>query len=109
MKKSQASLKVEYMAEAEELFDEIMAWDESTPEPDMAQIEEIVLTLRKRMGKRMAETVLAQQDKGQPAERMHCRECEQEMENKGRKESDVETRVGNLKIERMWWSHRTGQ
>ncbi|MBL6983580.1 MAG: hypothetical protein ISR58_20555 [Anaerolineales bacterium] len=100
MKKSQARLKAEYMAEAEELFDELMAWDESTAEPDMAQIEEIVLRLRKRIGKRMAETVLAQQESGQPVERIRCPECEKEMENKGQKESDFETRVGNLKIER---------
>jgi len=103
MKKGQTKLKAEYMAEAEELFDELIAWDESTPEPDMAQIEEIVLTLRKRMGKRMAETMLARQEKGQPSERIHCSECEQEMENKGQKESEVETRVGNLKIERSYY------
>jgi uncharacterized protein with PIN domain len=103
MKKSQAKLKAAYMAEAEELFDELMTWDENTPEPDMAQIEEIVLTLRKRMGKRMAETVLAQQEKSQPTEKISCPECEKEMEDKGQKENEVETRVGNLKIERSYY------
>ena len=59
MKKSQSKLKAAYMAEAEDLFDELMAWNESTPEPDMMQIEEVILALRKRIGKRVAETVLA--------------------------------------------------
>jgi len=103
MKKSQARLKADYMAEAEELFDELVAWDESTTEPDLAQIEEIILALRKRLGERMAEAVLARQEKGQPAERIHCPECEKEMEDKGQKENDVETRVGNLKIERSYY------
>ena len=103
MKRSKAKLKAEYMTEAEELFDELINWDENTPEPDMAQIEEIVLTLRKRMGKRMAETVLARQEKMQPAEKINCPECKQEMENKGQKGNEVETRVGNLKIERSYY------
>jgi uncharacterized protein with PIN domain len=103
MKKSQARLKTEYMAEAEALFDELMAWDENTPEPDLAQIEEMILTLRKRLGERMAEAVLARQESGQPAEKIHCPECEKEMENKGQKENDVETWVGNLKIERSYY------
>ena len=103
MKKSQAKLKAEYMAEAEGLFDELIAWDENTPEPDMAQIEEMILKLRRRLGERMAEAVLARQEKGQPAEKVHCPECKREMENKGQKESDIETRVGNLKIERSYY------
>jgi len=103
MKKSQARLKAEYMAEAEELFDELMAWDESTPEPDTSQIEEEVLALRERIGKRMAEAVLARQEMGRPSEKILCPECEKEMEDKGQKESDVETQVGNLKIERSYY------
>jgi uncharacterized protein with PIN domain len=103
MKKSKTKLKAEYLAEAEELFDEMIAWDEKTPEPDMAQIEEIVLKLRKRMGKRMAETLIARQERGQPAERIHCPECEKEMENKGQKANDVETRVGEVKIVRSYY------
>ncbi len=103
MKKSRVRLKAEYMAEAEELFDELMAWDESTFEPDMAQIEDVILALRKRIGERMAEAVLARQEMGQPSEKIHCPECEKEMEDKGQKESDVETQVGNLKIERSYY------
>jgi len=103
MKKSQSKLKAGYLAEAEELFDELMAWDESTPEPDMTQIEEIILVLRKRIGERMAQAVLARQERRQPTEKKHCPECEKEMENKGQKESEVETRLGNLKIERSYY------
>jgi hypothetical protein len=48
MKTNQEKLKAEFLAEAEALFDQLMAWDEQTSEPDLTQIEEIVLQLRQR-------------------------------------------------------------
>jgi hypothetical protein len=58
MKKTRTGLKSEFIAEAEALFDELMAWDESTPEPDLMQIEEVVLQLRQRLGEQLAQTAL---------------------------------------------------
>lgn len=45
MKTSQAKLKAELLKEAETLFAQLMEWDEQTTEPNMTQIEEIVLQL----------------------------------------------------------------
>jgi uncharacterized protein with PIN domain len=100
MKQHRNKLKTEFMAEAEQLFDELMDWDEKTQEPNLTQIEEIVMKLRERFGQQMAEKVLLRQEQRQPAERVYCAQCEEEMMSKGMKENQVETRIGNLKIER---------
>ena len=100
MKKSRGQLKAEFIAEAEELFDELMEWDEQTDKPNLTQIEEIVLELRKRFGERMAQTMMMRQEERQPAERVDCPQCGGEMATKGLKDNQVETRIGNVKIER---------
>jgi uncharacterized protein with PIN domain len=103
MKTSREKLKAEYMAEAEALFDEMMVWDEQTQKPDLTQIEEIVLQLRKRFGEQLAQQVLLRQEQRQPAEKVACPECGQAMASKGLKENQVETRIGNLKLERGYY------
>jgi len=103
MKKNKEQLKAEFMAEAGELFDEMMEWEEQTEKPNLTQIEGIVLELRKRFGEGMAQTMMMRQEERQPAERVRCPECGEEMENKGMKDNQVETRVGNLKIERDYY------
>ena len=103
MKKSQAQLKAEFIAEAEELFDELMEWEEQTEKPNLTQIEEIVLEMRKRFGERMAQTMIMRQEERQPAERVDCPECGGEMVTKGLKDNQVETRIGNLKIGRGYY------
>jgi len=64
MKKNREKLRAEFLAEAGELFDELMAWDDETQEPDLTQIEEIVLKLRVRFGEQLAEKLLEQQESG---------------------------------------------
>jgi len=103
MKKSREKLRTEMIVEAEELFDELMVWDEETHEPDLTQIEEIVLELRERFGKRLAQKLIQQQEKRQPAEKAQCPRCNQGMAPKGQKSNQVETRIGNLAIEREYY------
>lgn len=103
MKKSREKLKAEFLAEAEELFDELMAWDEKNQKPDLTQIEEMVLKLRKRFGEQIAEKVILRQEQRQPVERVRCPQCARELEAKGMKGNQVETRIGNLKVERGYY------
>jgi hypothetical protein len=42
MKTDQEKPKAEFLIEAEALFDQLIAWDDQTSEPDLNQIEEIV-------------------------------------------------------------------
>ena len=103
MKKSQEQLKAEFMTEAEELFDRLIEWEEQTEKPNLTEIEDIILELRKRFGERMAQKMMMRQEERQPAEKVQCPECGGEMENKGLKDNQVETRIGNLKIERGYY------
>jgi len=103
MKKSQEQLKAEFMGEAEELFDRLIEWEEQTEKPNLTEIEDIILELRKRFGERMAQKMMMRQEERQPAEKVQCPECGGEMENKGLKDNQVETRIGNLKIERGYY------
>ena len=103
MKTNQEKLKAEFLAEAEALFDELMGWDEHTSKPDLTQIEEIVLQLRERLGKQMVQAVIGRQENRQPAQKMSCPVCKGELEAKGEKGNQVETRVGSLRIERSYY------
>ena len=103
MKKSREELKAAFIEEAEGLFDKLMEWEEQTEKPNLTQIEEIVLELRKRFGEQLAQKVMLRQAERQPAERVPCPECGGEMENKGMKDHQVETQIGNLKIERDYY------
>ena len=103
MKTSQTKLKAEFLAKAETLFDQLMAWDDQTHEPNLTQIEDIVLKLRQRLGEQMAEALIARQEKRQPAEKMSCPQCQGAVETKGQKVNRVESRAGGLRLERSYF------
>jgi hypothetical protein len=103
MKKNQDQLKAEFLAQAAALFDELMAWDEATPRPNLTQIEDIVLHLRQQLGEQLTQAVLAQQESRQPAEKMSCPQCGGETQNKGLKDNHLASRVGGLRIERSYY------
>ncbi len=103
MGKSREKLEAEFLAEAKEIFDELMEWDENITEPDLSQIEEIVLKLRGRLGKNLAETILERQENRQPSEAPSCNRCGEKMKDKGRKRNQVVGMVGEMKIERAYY------
>ena len=103
MKTSQEKMKAEFMAEVGELFDQLMTWDDQTHEPNLTQIEEIVLKLRQQLGEQMAQALIARQEKRQPAEKMSCPLCQGTVEIKGQKENRVESRIGGLQLERSYY------
>ncbi len=100
MKKSREELRAEYLAEAGELFDELMDWDDENKRPNLTQIEDVVLEQRKRFGERITEKLILRQEQRQPAKRVSCEQCGEELRPKGLKKNQVETRIGNLMIER---------
>ena len=103
MKKSREQLKATFMVEAEEMFDELMEWDEQTQGPDLTQIEEKILELRKCFGEQLAQQVILRQEERQPSARVICPGCGGEMGLKGMKGNQVETRIGNLEIVRGYY------
>jgi len=100
MKRDKEKLKEEFLAEAEELFDRLMEWEGEHDRPNLTQIEDIILELRERFGEELAEKVLKRQEQRQPAERVLCPKCGDEMRPKGIKGNQVESRIGVIKIER---------
>jgi uncharacterized protein with PIN domain len=103
MKKSAEEQKSEFLSEAEELFDELMEWDENKSDVTLTQVEEKVLKIRKRLGEQLAQAVVARQENRQPAEKQNCPECGGEMLDKGQKDNHVESMAGGIKLERNYY------
>ena len=87
------------MNQAEVVFDELLAWNDATLEPNLTQIEDVVEKLRKRLGEEMALEVIHAQQARQAVPGPRCLTCQQEMRYKGQKETTVESWVGELRIE----------
>lgn len=103
MKRTIEQLKAELMAEAEAAIDELLGWHEDTAAPTLTQIEEVVLKLRKRLGERMAEVVVEDQEAVRPVPGPACETCGREMHYKGMKAVRVEGRMGRAKLERGYY------
>jgi len=74
----------------------IIKWSEKVEEPNLEQIEEILLKLRKRLSERAAEL-------SQPTEAPVCPHCGEKMRYKGQKETIVESRLGTLHLSRGYY------
>lgn len=107
MRCTRDEMKAELLAEAELVMDELVNWGEREPAPTLMELEEGVLKLRKRLGRRMAEIVLREQEATRPVPGPRCPTCGQEMRYKGMKELTVESRLGPLRLERAYhYCHR---
>lgn len=100
MGRTRAELKVELMQQAELVVDALLEWNEETAAPTMTQIEDVILRLRKQLGEGMVRTVLEAQEAQRPVPGPVCARCGQEMHYKGMKETQVESRVGNVGLKR---------
>ena len=104
MKKlSREGKKATLMAKVEDLIDELLEWDDRTERPNLTQIEDMVLELRKRMSTAMAETVLESQEDKAPVPGPKCAKCGKEMRYKGGHKNQVESRAGSLQVERGYY------
>lgn len=102
MKKSRERKEQELEAQAKELIGRLLEWDEQHQRPNLTQMEEIVLELRKEMGQGMLEMLVNEQGAANPAE-VECEECGQVMRNKGKKVKVVESQIGELGLKRDYY------
>jgi hypothetical protein len=100
MRHTRSRKKAVLMAEAEAIIETYLNWEEQASAPKLSEIEDVVLKLRHQMGQRMVEVALADQEARQPAVAPTCPRCGGEMRYKGQKETVVESRAGELNIER---------
>lgn len=103
MKQSREEKKARLQAKAEQVIEELLEWEESNPKPNLTEIEDIILKLRKELGKEMAQMVLEEQETRTLAPGPICPVCRQEMRYKGQKENHIESRVGALELERGYY------
>lgn len=103
MKQNRAEKKAALLKEAEVLIESLLDWDERTSRPNLRQIEEEVLELRRQFGQRLAQTVIEGQEAKQPAAAPQCEQCGEVMRYKGQKEVGIESRVGGLAVERGYY------
>ena len=96
----------ELLKAAEAMIEEFLDWEEQATEPNLTQIEDEVLRLRRGLGQRMAEVAIADQAAVQPVAGPRCPQCGEPMRYKGQKERLVESRVGTLAIRRGYYHCR---
>jgi len=89
MKRRRDELRAALLADAEEVIDELLDWHEGTEAPTLAEIEEVILGLRKQLGERMAQVVIEDQEAVHPVVGPVCATCGREMHYKR-----AEERVG---------------
>jgi hypothetical protein len=88
------------IAEAEDVVDELLAWQEGHRAPTLTEMEDIVLALRERMGRRMLELTMREQETVKPEVAPRCERCGERMTYKGQKGRGVGTRAGAVRVER---------
>lgn len=103
MKESKEAKRARLLARAEQAIDEYLEWEEKHPEPDLTEIEDIALKLRKEFGQEIAQVAIENQATRTPAPGPKCPKCGKEMRYKGKKRTGVESRTGKLDVERGYY------
>lgn len=99
-KLSRAEKKAALMSRVETLVEQLLDWEEATPQPNLTQIEDQALSLRQRFGQALTESVIADQENIEPLQLPVCPQCGKTMRPKGAKRKTVLSRAGELNLER---------
>ena len=103
MSPTRAEIRAKLLAEAEQAIDELLDWTDHTPRPNLTQIENAVLKLRRQLSEQAAQAVIETQAAQQPVPGPLCPTCQREMHYKDTKVQTVESRVGQLRIARGYY------
>lgn len=103
MKLSREALKAKLLAETEVTINQLLDWNERNPQPTLSDIESIVLKLRKQVGERMANALLAEQAAPDGEQAPTCPTCGQRMAHKGYRQNQIESRAGRVNAKRLYY------
>ena len=103
MSKSRAEMKAGLMQQAEAVIDELLDWYVETDQPNLRQVEDVVLDLRQKLSEQMAKTVIEGQEGVRPVPGPKCEGCQQEMRYKGLKDNTVVSWVGEVNLSRGYY------
>ena len=103
MKKSRSEMKRELMKVAEQTIDQLLDWTEEIEQPNLSQIETVVLGLRQKLSEKMSEAVIEHQAGMRPVPGPGCGQCRQEMRYQGQYAKRVTSWVGEIKLERAYY------
>jgi len=95
--------KARLLKRAESVIDELLDWRDATTEPNLTEIEQIVLKLRKEFSEAMAREVIETQEARQMVKGPPCPKCGKEMRYKGQKPVTPQTWVGDVRFERGYY------
>ncbi len=103
MSPTRAEVRAQLLTEAERSIDELLDWTDQTPRPNLTQIENAVLKLRKHLGEQAAQVVIEAQATCRPVPGPLCPRCQREMHYKDMKAQTLESRVGQLQVSRGYY------
>jgi hypothetical protein len=102
-RESKEEKRARLLAKAAQAIDEYLEWEERHPEPDLSEIEDEALKLRKEFGQEIAQVAVENQAAKSPAPGPKCAKCGKEMRYKGEKATEVGSRAGALKVVRGYY------
>ena len=100
-KESNAELKRELLALAEEAVEATLQWDRKHPERTFAEIETFVLAIRRRLGQRLAVALCEEQAQARGG--AECPECGRALHYKDTAPRQVGSLVGEVQFERRYY------
>ncbi len=103
MSPTRAEIRAKLLADAEQAIDELLDWTDQTPRPNLTQIEQAVLKMRRQLSEQAAQAVLEAQEAQHPVPGPLCPMCQHEMHYKDTKAQTVESRVGRLRMVRGYY------
>lgn len=103
MKRTREQIKTEIMKKYEHELDKLLDWQESTDKPNLTEYEEAILASRKRISEETIKALLEGELELEPEKAPSCEKCGGEMEDKGKRPQIIETRIGTLRIERVYY------
>ena len=103
MPRTRAELQAELEAQAAQLIESALTWNDHAEAPTLSEIEDQVLKLRKQFGEKWAGALVASQPTAEPLT-VVCPDCQRSMHRKRRRQRRrVESQVGSVSVERAYY------